>query len=664
MICRADRLTQVRGVGVETSYTLDAVGNRTRELVRDGANAVRRDVSYAYDARQRLVGEIDAVAGRGARYGWDGRGHVIEERRGVASGSAAHVILQSDARMTRYGYDSEGRRIVTELAGEGPIRESYDVDGLRIEREGEGRAERYQYSEGRLLATTNGMNAVTRRLRYAGLGRRVLGPALGLVLGFSGGVSEGYQAHLDALGSALALTRTDGAVAERTRYGVWGEVEARATPDTNLATTPNPLTWQGYVADGPASGGSRSAANDGTTTYYAYQRHYQVGVGRFTSRDPWAGDPNNPITLNEYLGLNANPLAYVDPDGRCGMLALGVPSLSAACDIPDAIAIGRSPFDPGARAAIDAYRQAQAIAAAKELASTAAELGALAGDLSVAGRERLTGEDFGASDRIGARIAGAAGYLSNLPVNLIDDLVDLEMRIETAWASRDPEAIGRATAPVALAGISTAAGGVGVARAGASMMRSLAAPTQRVGSSVRAVPGRADALEAASRVVAESKSGDTFIGPTIGRTGFKTWEDFNAEAYRRYQRYVDEAYDAAIEAERDGLLKGNRNTRVGNFVDQESRIRLSDWLQSEGVPEGPDASAQLNRWLRDPSGSGDYVRPDVRLPGLILDATVGMKPPGTLQLRLNAKYSQGTPITVVRPSQLGGSYTLLPESED
>jgi hypothetical protein len=159
------------------------------------------------------------------------------------------------------------------------------------------------------------------------------------------------------------------------------------------------------------------------------------------------------------------------------MLALGVPSLSTACDIPDAIAIGRSPFDPGTRAAIDAYRQAQAIAAGKELASTAAELGALAGDLSVAGRERLTGEDFGASDRIGARIAGAAGYLSNLPVNLIDDLVDLEMRIETARASGDPEAIGRATAPVALAGISTAAGGAGLVRAGMNGMRRAAAQT-------------------------------------------------------------------------------------------------------------------------------------------------------------------------------------------
>jgi hypothetical protein len=172
------------------------------------------------------------------------------------------------------------------------------------------------------------------------------------------------------------------------------------------------------------------------------------------------------------------------------------------------------------------------------------------------------------------------------------------------------------------------------------------------------------APEAAPRVVAESKSGDTFIGPTIGRTGFKTWEEFNTEAYRRYQRYVDEAYDDAVAAEQQGLLRGNRNTRVGDFVDRQSRDQFNDWLASEAIPEGPNGSVQVNRWLRDPSGSGDYVRPDVRLPDLILDATVGMKPPGTLQLRLNAKYSQGTPTTVVRPSQLGGSYTLLPDPED
>jgi len=103
----------------------------------------------------------------------------------------------------------------------------------------------------------------------------------------------------------------------------------------------------------------------------------------------------------------------------------------------------------------------------------------------------------------------------------------------------------------------------------------------------------------------------------------------------------------------------NRNTRVGDFVDQESRARLRDWLQAEGIPEGFGSPVQLNRWLLDPTGSGRYVRPDVQLPGLIMDATVGKKPPGTPQINKNAEYSGGLPTTIVRPSELGGSCTIL-----
>jgi hypothetical protein len=154
-------------------------------------------------------------------------------------------------------------------------------------------------------------------------------------------------------------------------------------------------------------------------------------------------------------------------------------------------------------------------------------------------------------------------------------------------------------------------------------------------------------------------NGPEFIGPTIGRSGFRSWDEFNAEAYRRYQQYVDEAYADAIRAEDEGMLTGHRNTRVGNFVDQTSRADMRAWLRSEGIPEGAGNPVQLNRWLRDPTGPG-YVRPDVQVPGLILDATVGKKPPGTTQIDRNAKYSGGKPTTVVRPSQLGGSCTVLP----
>ncbi|WP_438860416.1 RHS repeat-associated core domain-containing protein [Achromobacter spanius] len=50
--------------------------------------------------------------------------------------------------------------------------------------------------------------------------------------------------------------------------------------------------------------------------YYAQQRYYKQGIGRFNRVDPWEGDTLNPITLNKYLAFSANPLRFLDPDGR------------------------------------------------------------------------------------------------------------------------------------------------------------------------------------------------------------------------------------------------------------------------------------------------------------------------------------------------------------
>jgi hypothetical protein len=52
-------------------------------------------------------------------------------------------------------------------------------------------------------------------------------------------------------------------------------------------------------------------------------------VGRFVSRDSWAGNNNNPITQNKYLYANSNPIMYVDPSGKIAgpILAAILPSL-------------------------------------------------------------------------------------------------------------------------------------------------------------------------------------------------------------------------------------------------------------------------------------------------------------------------------------------------
>jgi hypothetical protein len=39
-------------------------------------------------------------------------------------------------------------------------------------------------------------------------------------------------------------------------------------------------------------------------------------VGRFINRDSWRGDDNAPITLNQFVYANANPVLYRDPSGR------------------------------------------------------------------------------------------------------------------------------------------------------------------------------------------------------------------------------------------------------------------------------------------------------------------------------------------------------------
>ncbi len=172
---------------------------------------------------------------------------------------------------------------------------------------------------------------------------------------------------------------------------------------------------------------------------------------------------------------------------------------------------------------------------------------------------------------------------------------------------------------------------------------------------------RTTARRTASITTAHTVSDAEFVGPLIGRSGFRTTSELADAIGTRYQGFVDDAYVAAQRVEARDLLRGNRNTRVGAEVDRLSSARLKDYLRSEGIPEGPNGLVQINRWLRDPAGSGAYVRPDVRVPGAgrIFDATVGTKSYNSTQITGFRSYSGGDRITIVRP-QAFGSYSFYP----
>lgn len=111
-----------------------------------------------------------------------------------------------------------------------------------------------------------------------------------------------------------------------------------------------------------------------------------------------------------------------------------------------------------------------------------------------------------------------------------------------------------------------------------------------------------------------------------------------------------------------GRLSENANTAVGNYVDRASAARMRLWLKSEGIAEKPGGLIEMNRWLRDPAGSGLYVRPDVRIPAVsrIYDATVGFKPYNSTQIVRFGQYSGGDRITLARPGAVRSSYSIVP----
>jgi hypothetical protein len=136
--------------------------------------------------------------------------------------------------------------------------------------------------------------------------------------------------------------------------------------------------------------------------------------------------------------------------------------------------------------------------------------------------------------------------------------------------------------------------------------------------------------------------------------------------FARYQGLVEEEYAAGLRAQAAGRLTPppgiSAELHLGQYVDRAARTRLIGWLRSEGIGEGPGELIQVNRYLRDPLGSGAYRIPDIGIPGsrLIFDGTISSsKTIATPQMIDFRAFSGGSNIIIVRPTELGGSYGLV-----
>jgi hypothetical protein len=144
----------------------------------------------------------------------------------------------------------------------------------------------------------------------------------------------------------------------------------------------------------------------------------------------------------------------------------------------------------------------------------------------------------------------------------------------------------------------------------------------------------------------------------IGRSNW-TVSQFADEVFGRYQQFYDQAYSRV--SARIGRGIPNDPMKIGQIVDARARSAMRRWLAREEIAEGAGEVIQVNRWLRDPGGSGVYRIPDIRIPSanIVFDGTIGWKSITTPQIIDFRAFSGGNNITVVRPTQLGGSYGLV-----
>lgn len=153
---------------------------------------------------------------------------------------------------------------------------------------------------------------------------------------------------------------------------------------------------------------------------------------------------------------------------------------------------------------------------------------------------------------------------------------------------------------------------------------------------------------------------DDFVGPRFGTAGFKSTDELSDTIFTRYQSALDSSYDDFIRLESQGLIEipagVNRRTYLGQFIDRAARTDITDYARAQGVEDFID----INRRLYSPD-STSYRIPDLRLPNsnLIYDATIAPKNINTPQVRDFFDFTNGGRVTIVRPVQEGGSYSIL-----
>jgi RHS repeat-associated protein len=258
------RLTEVAYPdGEQVTYIYDPMGNRTAMT-----STVSGVVTYTYDAADRLL-----TAGSDI-FGWDANGRMITRTYGANSAT--------------YAYDSLDR-LSQVVSGTATAAFTYNGDGVRVGKSVNGLSTDY------VQDTSQELPVVVAETTGGQTSLYVYGNDLTTRIDSAGNPSF-Y--HYDALGSVRALSNLASQQTDAYSYDVFGSVRSHA------GSAEQAFAFTGEQADSELG------------LVYLRARYYDPALGRFLSRDHFAGYRTSTSSLNRFIYVQNNPVRLTDPSGN------------------------------------------------------------------------------------------------------------------------------------------------------------------------------------------------------------------------------------------------------------------------------------------------------------------------------------------------------------
>jgi RHS repeat-associated protein len=278
---RMGRITNATYPGGNTyAYAYDRVGNMiTEDVVNQPPFSDTFTRAYTYDKDDRMSQVVVTQYGSPTTY--------------------THFSYDNNGNMTKkpsenfnpdpiYSYDFENRMVGHTTAAGNAYTYTYDGMGNRLQKYFSTAVERYVTDmSGSLpktiaIASGYGGGGIIEKFLYG------VGPI------YDDAANRYYLE--DGLGNIRFMANSTGTSATKVMYDPFGNLRSSANA--------NDIEFQGQWFD------------DENSQYFLRARYYDPAIGRFISRDTFAGDIQQPQSLNRYTYVQNNPVNYIDPSGH------------------------------------------------------------------------------------------------------------------------------------------------------------------------------------------------------------------------------------------------------------------------------------------------------------------------------------------------------------